>query len=266
MFTKVIENLILIGKSGLKFQKIYENLFQISLLGMNIGTGDNILSDGEIFVMHYVRNKCSLNKDTIIFDVGANVGNYSQKIVKEFTSINFQLYSFEPSKETFFELKKSLKNIPDLKLYNIGFGEESGIKTLFYNKKKSGLASMYNRRLSHFGIKMNLTELIELKTLDNFCEENKIKKIDFLKLDVEGNEFNVLEGAKKMINRNEIRIIQFEFGGCNIDSRTYFQDFWYLLSPKYRIYRILKNDIVEIPKYKEVNEIFVTTNYLAILR
>ena len=253
-------------KTKLRFQKFYENLLRISLIGMNVGTGGDISSDGELNLIHYIRKKCLSNKSTIIFDVGANVGNYSQEILKEFKNINFQLYSFEPSKETFFELKERFKNISNLKLFNIGFGEESGIKTLFYDKKKSGLASMYNRQLLHFGIKMDLREAVKICRIDDFCKKNKIRKIDFLKLDTEGYELNILKGAKKMIENNAIKFIQFEFGGCNIDSRTYFQDFWYSLSPKYRIYRILKNDFVEIPKYEEVNEIFVTTNYLAILR
>ena len=266
MFTQAIEKLILVGKSKLRFQKFYENLFRISLIGMNIGTGGDISSDGELNVMRYVRNQCSSNKNTVIFDVGANVGNYSQEIVKEFKNVNFQLYSFEPSKKTFFELKKRFKNLPNLKLYNIGFGEKSEVKTLFYDKKKSGLASMYNRRLLHFGIKMNLQESIKIYTIDDFCKKKQIQQIDFLKLDTEGHELNILNGAKKMIESDAIRFIQFEFGGCNIDSRTYFQDFFYLLEEKYYIYRILKNSFYKINSYKEIYELFLTTNFLAELK
>ncbi len=266
MFTKTIENLFLIGKSKLRFQKFYENLFRISLIGMNIGTGGDISFDGESYVMRYVKNQCLLNKNIVIFDVGANIGNYTQKIVKEFKNINFQLYSFEPSRETFFELNKRLKNIPNLKLYNIGFGDKNGVKTLYYNKKKSGLASMYNRQLLHFDIKMNLRESIKIYRIDDFCKNNRIHKIDFLKLDTEGYEFNILNGAKSMIKDNAIRFIQFEFGGCNIDSRTYFQDFFYLLKEKYYIYRILKNGLYRIDSYKEIYELFLTTNFLAELK
>lgn len=266
MFTKVIGKLILIGKSKPRLQKFYENFFHISLIGMNIGTGGDISTDGELNVLHYIKNKCLSSKEAIIFDVGANVGNYSQEIIKEFKKTNFQLYCFEPSKVTFHELKIRLGNFSNINLHNIGFGEEKGVKNLFYDKKKSGLASLYDRRLLHFGIKMNLQESIKIDTIDNFCKNNRIRNIDFLKLDTEGHELNILKGAKGMIKNNSIGCIQFEFGGCNIDSRTYFQDFWYLLSPKYRIYRILKDGIVEILKYKEINEIFVTTNYLAILR
>jgi len=107
-------------------------------------------------------------------------------------------------------------------------------------------------------------EKVEMKTIDCFCEENNIKRIDFLKLDVEGNELKVLEGAKGIIKSGNVDFIQFEFGGCNIDSRTYFQDFYYLLYKDYDLYRILKDGLFHIDKYKEIYECFITTNFFAV--
>jgi hypothetical protein len=67
-----------------------------------------------------------------------------------------------------------------------------------------------------------------------------------------------------MLDENKIKAIQFEFGGCNIDSRTYFKDFWNMLHEKYYIYRILKNGLHEMPKYSEFLEIFHYSNFLAV--
>ena len=61
-----------------------------------------------------------------------------------------------------------------------------------------------------------------------------------------------------------IDMIQSEFGGCNIDLRTFFQDFFYLLKDNYKIFRILKDGVMEMPTYKETYEIFMTINYLAV--
>ena len=69
-----------------------------------------------------------------------------------------------------------------------------------------------------------------------------------------------------MISDKKINFIQFEFGGCNIDSRTYFQDFFYLLNDNYTIYRDLKNGLFEMPVYKETYEIFITINFLAVAK
>jgi len=161
-------------------------------------------------------------------------------------------------------MKNNLKGIENIKLYNFGFSDKNTTLTLYSNETGSGLASVYKRNLEHFDISMNIEETVKMRTIDSFCEENNIRRINFLKLDVEGNELNVLDGAKKMLESGNVDHIQFEFGGCNIDSRTYFQDFYYLLSDRYTIYRILKNGLFHIEKYKEIYECFITTNFLAI--
>ena len=102
-----------------------------------------------------------------------------------------------------------------------------------------------------------------IRRMDDFCREKAIGHIHFLKLDVEGHELKALEGAHEMMASDAVDFIQFEFGGCNIDSRTYFQDFYYLLKDKYRISRIVKDGLCPVNQYKETYENFVTTNYFA---
>src|SRR5205823_468681 len=89
---------------------------------------------------------------------------------------------------------------------------------------------------------------------------------DFLKLDTEGHELSVLRGAEEMIGAGAIGSLQFEFGGCNIDSRTYFQDFFYLLDGRYFVYRILSRGLARVRRYTEMDEVFTTTNYVALSR
>ena len=64
-----------------------------------------------------------------------------------------------------------------------------------------------------------------LSTLDLFCEREAIPNIDFLKIDTEGNELDVLEGAKKLLSGGKIKIIQFEFGECDVFSQSFFERF-----------------------------------------
>ncbi len=109
-------------------------------------------------------------------------------------------------------------------------------------------------------------ETIRLKTLDGFCDERNIDRIALLKLDVEGHELKVLEGAHRLIQSNAIDFIQFEFGGTNVDSKTFLHDFTDLLCPQYRLYRILKDGLISIEPYRERNEIFLYSNYLAIAK
>jgi FkbM family methyltransferase len=232
---------------------------------MNYGNSAEFKESGELNTIQYIINKYSKFDKLTIFGVGANIGKYSAAIYPLFGDRSL-LYSFEPSRKTFEKLIKNTSHINKINPFNIGFSDIEEDKILFSNEAESGLASVYEREISHHGIKMSLREKITLSTLDNFCKINNISTIHFLKLDVEGHEISVLNGANQMLQLGKIDFIQFEFGGCNIDSRTFFRDFYHLLNEKYKIYRILKNDLIEINQYSEMNEIFITTNYLAELR
>lgn len=245
-----------------QFQNLFEAFYYISLLGMNIGGGAETGSSGEKNALFYIKDKLKKLDQLVIFDVGANVGMYTI-LLNEVFSENSSILSFEPSKITFDKLGINTNHIKTTNLFNFGFGNTNTLLTLYYNQEESGLASVYERRLDHFNIKMDLKEEIEIKTIDSFCEINNVAQINFLKLDVEGYELSVLNGAINMLNNHKIDFIQFEFGGCNIDSRTYFQDFYYLLSKDFYISRIVKDGLYKIDSYKEIYEAFTTTNYLA---
>ena len=247
---------------NVRYQKLFEYLHQLSLYGMHIGRGGSKDDSGEGVAIKYIQQKLKDEKQVTVFDVGANIGSYTillNSILKD----ELRIFSFEPSKKTYQTLVENTKQLSNVSAYNFGFGNEEAKLTLFSNKDESGLASVYHRKLDHLHIDMNKTEEIEIKTIDGFCEQNNINHIHFLKIDVEGHEMKVLEGARNIINSKNIDFIQFEFGGCNIDSRTYFQDFFYLLKDDYTIYRIVRNGIYPIKTYKEIYEAFMTTNYLA---
>ncbi|MWV62315.1 FkbM family methyltransferase [Helicobacter saguini] len=202
----------------------------------------------------------------------------------------FEIHAFEPSIHTFKILesntKKLLQNIDsknctildsinseiletnDIKitLNNCGLGLQNETLTLYYDSIASGLSSLARRRLEHFNIDFSMSERVQIRSLDNYCAAFGITHIHLLKIDVEGFELNVLNGAREMFKRGAIDIVTFEFGGCNIDTRTYFQDFWYFFKEqKYQIYRILPNEkLYKIEQYKELYEQFVTTNYIAL--
>jgi hypothetical protein len=93
-----------------------------------------------------------------------------------------------------------------------------------------------------------------------------VGRIDFLKLDVEGHELSILRGASRLLAEGRVSMLQFEFGPANIYSRTYFYDFWSLLSGSFDLYRIIPRGIVPVRFYGEHHEVFLTTNYLAVRR
>lgn len=262
-FKNIVIKILIKILENRKDQIFWETIYNLSLKSMNYGNGDDYIRSGELYVINFINNNYDNNNKLIVFDVGGNKGNYA-KALSDIFKAKAMIYTFEPSAKTYNILLETIKNNKNIIPNNFGFSDSENNQLLYTNEDCSGLASIYNRKLEHYGILMDKSEKIKLLTIDNFCKTNNIDTINFLKLDIEGHELNALIGAKQMISDKQIDYIQFEFGGTNIDSKTYFQDFFYLLKDNYRIYRILKNGLFEISSYNETYEIFVTTNYLAI--
>ncbi len=238
---------------------LFQNLYYVGVIGMNYGNGGNPAKSGERSALKYVKGKLG-KANPILFDVGANFGHYTGFLLEEFPEAT--IHSFEPSKDYFEKLRESVKN-PNVHLHNLGLGNKAEKVILYKYQDRPGLASVFSRQLDHYHIRQEGEESIQLVTLDGFCSEAQIHEVDFLKLDIEGNELFALQGAGQLIASGKIRFIQFEFGGGNIDSKTYFRDFWHLLSKRYRIYRILKNGLGEVKQYNEFQELFANMNFLA---
>ena len=234
---------------------------------IGVGSGSDVFSSGEIAIC----NELTKFKHTTycVFDVGANQGHFTLFLLSNLPNLidnDFYIHCFEPSLKTFKLLEHNLKNNNHIILNNLGFGDKIGEFTLYYNHVGSGLASLTKRKLDHFDIDMNLSETVTIDTVDNYCLRNNIRYIDLLKIDVEGHELNVLNGAKRMFAQHLIKMVSFEFGGCNIDTRTFFQDFYYFFKEHNMVlYRITPSGyLFPIMSYNEIYEQFRTTNFLAI--
>ncbi len=201
-----------------------------------------------------------INKDQIvIFDVGANVGNWTDAIIEK--NLKISVHCFEPSQHAYSLLQNKFQDYNNVILNNFALGAESTQGLLWADTPGSGLASIYRRNLKHFKKEMNYSEKVKINTLDNYINENNVQP-DILKIDVEGNELAVLQGG--LHNIEKCKVIQFEFGGCNIDSRTYFQDFYYFfLDAGFEIYRLSERGLLKLDSYSELDENFRVTNYFA---
>lgn len=241
----------LYGKKS--FQKLFWKIFHFSLKGLNF----NIVGSGEVNVLAFLNNK--LPKNPVLFDVGANKGDYTKDLIKKFPG--GEIHSFEPIPSTF-NLLESI-NLPKGKLNKLGLGAKKEKVKMFYYPDAptfSSLKEISNNNLHHEECE------VEITTIDSYCNENAIPHIDFIKIDVEGFEMAVLEGAKNYLTTNKISAIQFEFGSNQVISRNFFKDFYDLLSPNFKLYRILNDGFEEISKYESKHEIFRYSNYFALNR
>ena len=248
-----------------RWQFVFQRLYKLALIGLNYNRASDYQGNGERWLMERVV-RWSNNRPVVVMDVGANVGNYSAALLELFRERPLQLFCFEPSASTFAELQKKLAGRPQARLFNTGMSSQPGTTKLFSKAGASGLSSVYQRDLSHRETALDVEETIELDSLDHFCTIHGIQEIDVLKMDVEGHEVAVLQGANRLLTEKRIKLIQFEFGGCNIDSRTYFRDFFHLLNPNFRLFRLLADGLQPIDRYNESLEVFQSANYVALRR
>ena len=223
------------------------------------GIGSSSLNE-EIKTLGYFVRQLGLKRIEIL-DVGANTGQYGMQALLDFPDAI--LHSFEPGTSAYRQLLLNSDSHPNWNVYQCGLGSESEVKYLHFTTQGSASASIIDQS-QVYGRELSLSrELVRIIKLDEFLLENGSVDPNILKLDIEGNELNCLFGAANSIDK--FKIVQFEFGEINIDSRTYFRDFWnYFSSKGFEIYRIGRKGPIRINHYQENLENFSVTNYLAV--
>lgn len=245
----------LIAVLPVKFRESLERQLQDSL---GKGSGAWSTSQEVDHIAEILKQKSI--KDVVAIDAGANEGDWSIELLAAFP--NSRIAAFEPSKAAYAKLSNRFKNIPNINCQNLALGKENSNQVLYSDKEGSGLASLTKRRVDHFGIDFLHHENVEVTTLDKWTSINGFEP-QLLKIDVEGHELDVLKGSIQTLTKLEV--VQFEFGGSNIDTRTYFQDFWYFFNDiNFSIFRIAGSSLIPLMDYKEQDETFRTTNYLAV--
>lgn len=239
------------------------NLLDIAYNNIGILKFQNHKVSGEHFLVTQVlKNNLTNIVQPVIFDVGANLGSYSRLLSKVFP--NAQIHAFEPNENTFKQLVYNAGN--SFKCINLGMDAEEKTKDIFVYSSNlaSSHASIYKEAFTSYHKRKDIVKFqIQMSSIDLYCEKEKIRNIDFLKIDTEGNEFNVLSGAKSLLAEKKINFIQFEFGECDIFSRFFLHDFYSILVD-YNIYRLDSNRLIPIFEYSPANEIFRYQNFLAI--
>lgn len=199
----------------------------------------------------------------LLVDAGAHLGHYAVAFLEKFPQ--GRIVGFEPIEMHFSQLRSNFANDKRITLVKSALSDFEGETTIFRDKEVSGLASMTKRRLDHVSIRMDLEEVVSVTTLDAFCRRNDIGHINLLKLDVEGHELEALNGATGMFAEQRIDVVQFEFGGCNLDTHTNFQDFYYFMTDRgFSMYVISAARVERLGQYREIYEQYRTTNFVAV--
>jgi FkbM family methyltransferase len=216
----------------------------------------DINTNGEL---KFINNLFRVRHPKVVFDVGADLGQHTQKILQ--IDDKTEVHCFEPTKSIYLKLKRKFQS-ENVYINNIALSDKNGKRTFYENAVGHSFNSFYKIAVDK---KPKLkAESISTATLDDYCKRKKIGHIDFVKIDTEGAELLVLAGAKKMLSKRAIDIIQFEFGYSAIFARNFLKDcFDFFDQFGYEIYKI-KPLKVERIKYDVSLERCSYANFLAV--
>jgi FkbM family methyltransferase len=203
----------------------------------------------------------NINNNFILFDIGSNIGDYlkyAKSLDKE-----MEVHCFEPVKKTLEILNKN-QNLTNVYLNEVAISNFSGYtKINIYGDLYETNSIFFNEKL--VGNQNVIQEEIKTNTVDNYIHQNNINHINFMKIDTEGHEIQVLEGASESINAGLIDVIQFEYNYLWLNTENRLQQAFSLLEKKYEIFRLTPWGMIYVQKFQTKLENFPSaSNYVAI--
>lgn len=228
---------------GRSLNRLYEN------------RNHDIYSNGELTVL---KKMAKLNPKVMI-DGGANIGKYSLLI--QDTNPQATIYVFEPVKETCEILKINIEQYSNIVAIQKGLYKEETSReiNLFESNTHSSIFDI-NKVMTE----SNKTRTIELVMGDSFLTDAKIEYVDFLKLDIEGAEYDAIVGFKESLKSGKIRAIQFEYGYINIVTKKLLLDFYNFFEEYGYIVGKIFPKTVEFREYNHKHEDFIGPNFIVV--
>ena len=226
------------------------------------------------FYKNLSKNK-NLNKNKLIFfDVGAHKGETITRFKKYFNKNNLlEIHCFEPNKKLADILKD--QNFKNVKINDYLLLDKINYENNFYSMSKSGASSVFKPEEEWLEMKKKKTnkeisytlELVRSDTIDNYCSTNNIDNIDFLKIDTQGSEKNVLMGGSEMINKRKINFIEVEIIlGQYYETETSFLQIESTLNNNYNLVLVDKMINLLRDKTSYINCLYMRKDYFSRLK
>lgn len=192
-----------------------------------------------------------------VFDVGASIGSMSQYFLEIFP--NATVHAFEPYTPSYQALMKNFGSNPRMAVNQVGLSNQPGELKMYY-QKDSGYNSLNDEVNIPSDDMDGKFEMVKINTITNYCAENGIKEIDFIKIDTEGLDLKVLQGCEELLSAGKVRYI---FVECTFNNdnpqNTQFHDLnMYLQNMNFKVRAIYdQSNFGEKPYLTCVNAMFM---------
>lgn len=225
------------------------------------------LIDGEIEMISQ-----HISPNSVVVDVGAMEGEWSANVFS--IVCDAQIHAFEPTPVSYDVLNKLMSiAIENRRLITNCLAVSSisdDANTFWVYEDWMGMCTLHRRddkEMQRVGVGRPICTRVKTISLDAYCRNNEIEHIDFLKIDTEGNEWAVLDGARELLDKGAIKTIQFEYGGCYLDAGTTLEMIFDILIPcGFKIGKVNSQKIQFYDRYIPELETYDFCNYIAVMK
>jgi len=205
--------------------------------------------------------KCLGRTPGLAIDIGANIGDYTAELRHRFSAL--EIHAFEPSPENIEKLQTRFASDPKITIMPYAVSDTNGSATLHMDHPGSPLSSLYDGAHKYRKKTLEQQQIVQTRRFEDYWKnELRESMVDLMKIDIEGHEFQALQGFGDALQA--IRVVQFEFTIINSKSRVFFRDFWELFQENhFDLYRITPWGLQHISRYRSGEENFRFSNYIA---
>lgn len=217
-------------------------------------------TSGEHWLLQSVLADADRNKSTILLDIGAHKGIWSENATSLLRRQNIpgHVYAFEPASSTFLYLSEKFKGSELVSMNRIALSDQSGEQEFFVVGELAGTNSL----LRNDGATI---EDVHTLRLDDFLGMERIDHVLFVKSDTEGHDLSVLLGAVETLQKGRVDVWQFEYNHRWIGGRSFLKDvFDFIVDKPYLVGKLYGNGIEIYDKWHPELERFFESNYVLI--
>ena len=224
---------------------------------------NHISSNGELRLQGLAAERLRPGSRLVVFDVGARIGEWSKGIVDLASkrAQGYEIHAFEPVPESRLVLEKSFRSQienREVRVNPIGVSNAVGSFPMYVPHHTAGTSTLH----PDGNVRYEQVLQVGTTTIDRYCVENSIEHIDLLKVDTEGHDLRVIEGALQNLRSGRVGLLQFEYNHRWIYSRTFLRDVFELArGTPYRIAKVCSNALEIYVEWHPELERFFETNF-----
>ena len=223
--------------------------------------------NGEEFLQRQLLARfATTQEELVVFDVGANVGDWTYSLLQESSKLNIEsrleIHSFEPVPSTFAVLQERInrhKLRNTVHLVSQALSSENGTAEMYITGETAGTNSLHPDAMKRSQQRIQITKT----NVYDYCLNHNIANIHFLKCDTEGHDMEVINGSKKLFDEQRVMSFQFEYNHRWIYSRYYLKDvFDKFENTDYMVGKVTPNRIEIYQEWHPELERFIEGNYI----